>query len=73
MDPTTFAWFLALALHGGGATCCGSQMQIAIPAIECKKTTPDDCTKISAYAICKAIGDANKNAAWSIECIAKPQ
>ena len=75
MDPNAFTWLLIFALHGSGSpqTCCAVQGQIEIPSIECKKTATDDCSKVSAYEICKAIGDMNKDATFSVVCMAKPK
>ncbi len=72
MDPNTLVWLLWVAVHPGGTAgaCCAAPVQIEVPAIALP-ACQDHC-QLSAYEICKAIGDANKNAAFSVTCIAKP-
>jgi hypothetical protein len=78
MDPNTLVWLLLISFHGGAAPsqCCATQAQVEIPSSialpSCKKSATDDCT-VSAYEVCKAIGEANKDAAFSVACIAKPK
>ncbi len=71
MDPNSLVWVLWFALHGGGsaATCCATQGQISVPSIP----VPSGEKELSAYEVCRAIGDANKNAAFNVQCMAKPQ
>lgn len=78
MDPNALVWLLLISFHGGGApaACCATQVQVEIPTTitlaSCKKSATDDCT-VSGFDVCKAIGEANNNATWSIACIAKPK
>ena len=73
MDPNTLIWILMVALHGGGASgvCCSQPVQIEVPSIDVP-ACQSHC-QVSAFEVCKAINEANKNAAFSVSCMAKPQ
>jgi hypothetical protein len=80
VDPNAFTWLLLIAMHpaaGPAQACCATQAQIEVPAFDVpscdKKAAGDAACSIPAYVICKAIADANKDAAASITCIAKPK
>jgi hypothetical protein len=72
MDPNSLVWILWVGLHSGSAAgaCCAAPVQIEVPSIDLP-TCQDHC-KLSAFEICRAIGDANGGAAFSVTCMAKP-
>lgn len=77
MNLADLPWVLWIAIHGTGTAgvCCSTMGQIEIPAITAPCVSPQgpgQCS-VSTYDICKQIADANKNAAFSVTCVARPQ